>query len=153
MFLNSWKRVLHLFSFSRVSKEHLENGRVLVEQTFVYEQHGCNESGNRMLSSFCLWRFLRLPFTFVLASSWVHYLVLLSRWVRYHGHIPRSWYVPNVVTHSDSKVWHSSYVVDGTLFFESPWKSRVTFATVSPQVPPIFVVIIVFYAPGIQLGI
>ena len=31
------------------------------------------------------WRILRLLFTFVLACSWVLYLVLLSRWVPYHG--------------------------------------------------------------------
>ena len=76
--------------------------------------------------------------------------LLLSRWVRYQGHTSRNWYVPNVLTHSDSKAWHSIYVA--TALSESPWKA-VSLATVSPQVPPIFVVIIIFFAPGIQLGI
>ena len=76
--------------------------------------------------------------------------LLLSRWVRYQGHTSRNWYVPNVLTHSDLKAWHSIYVA--TALSESPWKA-VSLATVSPQVPPIFVVIIIFFAPGIQLGI
>ena len=87
------------------------------------------------------WRILRLLFTFMLACSWVFFLVFLSRWVRYHGHTPRSWYVPNVLTHSDSKAWYSSYVA--TVLFESLWKSGVTFSTVSRQVTPIIMVIIV----------
>ena len=96
------------------------------------------------------WRILRLLFTFVLACSWVLYLVLLSRWVRYHGHTPRSWYVPNVLTHSVSKAWHSIYM--STALSESLWKTLVTCYRESSSFP-VFVVIIVFFAPGIQLDI
>ena len=128
--------------------------RTLVEQTFgslraTWLQRE-RQSYALIFLSVGKWWILRLLFTFVLACSWVFYLVLLSLWVRYHRHTSRSWYVPNVLTHSDSKAWHSIYVA--TALSESPWRV-VSLATVSPQVPPIFVVIIVFSASGIQLGI
>ena len=52
------------------------------------------------------------------------YIVLLSRWVQYRGHTPRSWYVVlNILMHSESKGLTSIYMA---VLPESPWKSRVT---------------------------
>ena len=92
------------------------------------------------------WRILRSLFTFVLACSWVLYLVLLSQWVRYHGHAPS---VLVCTKHSGALRFEGLTLHlcgDSTL-----WKPLEK-PTVSPRVPPIFVVIIVFFFARHSIG-